>query len=158
MTLQQCSIDVLHPREACPIAEPGNQYLYLTGNWYDSTSSKVIKYGLDGFREELPSLNKGRWDHGCAGYYNEDNKFVLLVTGGFVKHKTGGILSISMLLLNIKLLLSLRGTERTASTEIFKVGVSRAWMDVSSLPSPLGSAQAVSVNNNIYLLGLCRIS
>ena len=85
-------IDLLHPREACPIPEPNNQFLYLTGNWYDSSSSKVSKYGLGGFLEELPPLTKGRWDHACSGYYNEDNKFVLLVTGGFVKN-TGGILS-----------------------------------------------------------------
>ena len=111
MTLQQCSIDVLHPREACPIAEPGNQYLYLTGNWYDSTSSKVIKYGLDGFREELPSLNKGRWDHGCSGYYNEDNKFVLLVTGGFVKNP-GRIWLISMLPFDCCLIVIMKQTVR----------------------------------------------
>ena len=142
--------DVLHPREACPIAEPRTQYLYLTGNWYDSTSSKVTKYGLGGFREELPPLNKGRWDHGCSGYYNEDNKFVLLVTGGFVKNP-GGIFSKPILRFYCS---NDTDRERTSSTEIFKVGVSTRWLEVSPLPSTLASPMAVSLDNNIYLLGV----
>ena len=111
----------------------------------------MTKYGLDGFIEELPPLTKGRWDHGCSGYYNEDSKFVLLVTGGFVK--TPGEIFFN---LNLRVICCYyqTGTERTSSTEIFKVGVSTSWLEVSPLPSTLASPMAVSVNNNVYLLGL----
>ena len=43
----------------------------------------VAKFGPDGFIEFLPNLNTGRTSHACAGYYNAQDHFVLLVAGGW---------------------------------------------------------------------------
>ena len=40
-------------------------------------------YGLDGFIKELPSLIARRRSPGCASFFNQDLKKVLLVAGGF---------------------------------------------------------------------------
>lgn len=39
-------------------------------------------YGPNGFEADLPELISGRWNHACAGYYDDLDYFVLLVVGG----------------------------------------------------------------------------
>ena len=39
--------------------------------WSFSGHSKVVRYNTEGFVEELPELNFGRYDHGCGGYNTE---------------------------------------------------------------------------------------
>ena len=72
-------------RAACAITDTRNGHLYLTAHsdYYNHYYyNKVSKYGPEGFLEELPDLNKRRVDCACAGYYNQDDRFVLLVIGG----------------------------------------------------------------------------
>lgn len=72
-------------RNPCGIPDTSNEYLYITGNITGVIGdrwNRVAKYGQDGFIEFLPNLNTGRIDHACAGYYNAENNFVLLVVGG----------------------------------------------------------------------------
>ena len=72
-------------RAACAITDTRNGHLYLAAHsdYYNHYYyNKVSKYGPEGFLEELPDLNKRRVDCACAGYYNQDDRFVLLVIGG----------------------------------------------------------------------------
>ena len=40
-----------------------------------------------------------------------------------------------------------------SSTEIFEIGVSSQWREVSPLPQGLVQAKAVTLNNKVYLTG-----
>ena len=88
----------------------------------------MTKYGPEGFIADLPDLITGRWDHACAGYYDDLDHFVLLVVGG-------------------------HGDDYLSSTEIFQVGISSQWTEVSPLPYSLHGARATTLNNVIYLTG-----
>lgn len=92
----------------------------------------MSKYGPEGFQADLPELITGRWKHACAGYYDEQDHFVLLVVGGVTND--GGI-------------------DYLSSTEIYKVGVSSHWTEVSALPYKLLSSRASTLNNLVYLTG-----
>ena len=90
----------------------------------------MTQYGPEGFIADLPDLIRGREEHACAGYYDDLDHFVLLVVGG---HGDGDYLS---------------------STEIFQVGVSSQWTEVSALPYRiLVAPRATTVNNVIYITG-----
>ena len=72
-------------RDPCGIADPRNEFFYITGNTTGVIGdrwNKVAKYGPYGFIDSLPNLNTGRINHACAGYYNAEDNFVLLVAGG----------------------------------------------------------------------------
>ena len=67
---------------SCGIPDSKNEFLYITGHWESTFSFKqVIKYDPNGKLDELPELKTGRFNHACAGYYQEDN-FVLIIAGG----------------------------------------------------------------------------
>ena len=119
------------PSKSCAIPDPRNEWLYLTGqaDLSSGISRQVSKYSGEGFLQDLPPLKTGRKEHACSGYYNEEDNFVLLVAGGTEDHNY------------------------LTSTEIFEVGASSEWEEVSPLPSRLYEARAATVNNNIYLLG-----
>ena len=89
----------------------------------------MTQYGPDGFIDDLPELITGRKFHACAGYYNDLDHFVLLVVGGWTDHG------------------------RINSTEIFEVGVSKQWTEVSPLSKSRMELRASTVNNVIYLTG-----
>ena len=72
-------------RDPCGIPDTRNEYFYITGNTTGSIGdllNQVAKFGPNGFIESLPNLKTGRRDHACAGYYNAQDHFVLLVAGG----------------------------------------------------------------------------
>ena len=58
-----------------------HQYLYLIGGGGspDSDYSRVKRYPD---QITFPKLRRGRFSHACAGYYNSNDQFVLLVVGG----------------------------------------------------------------------------
>ena len=117
--------------KSCAIPDTRNDWLYLTGHSDLSSGSKqVTKYSTEGFQEDLPPLKTGRGEHACSGFHDDEGDFVLLVVGG--KEDRDNYLT---------------------STEIFQVGFSSQWKEVSPLPSRLNDARATTVNNNIYLLG-----
>ena len=62
----------------CGIPDTRDEYFYVTGDL-----EQVTKFGPNGFIEFLPNLNTGRIHHACAGYYNAQDHFVLLVAGGY---------------------------------------------------------------------------
>ena len=61
----------------CGIPDTRDEYFYVTGDL-----DQVTKFGPNGFLEFLPNLKTGRKDHACAGYYDAQDHFVLLVVGG----------------------------------------------------------------------------
>ena len=83
---------------------------------------------MDGWVQDLPDLNQGRYKHGCGHYVDNDNNIVYLVTGGW-----SGVIDL-------------------LSTEILRSGDS-AWTDVGSLPSPMSALSGVSWQNKIIMTG-----
>ena len=63
---------------SCAIDDPKNGTVILTGGFeLNSTStSRVARYGPEGFIEYLPDMEHSRHFHGCAGYYNDDDQLV----------------------------------------------------------------------------------
>ena len=51
-------------RYACSI--PLGDEVVLTGGVY--TMRTVSRYDKDGWAEDMPSLNQGRWGHGCTAF------------------------------------------------------------------------------------------
>ena len=49
---------------ACAIPDPENNELILTGGW--GQGGKVRVYGESGWKRDMPSLNQGRFGHGCT--------------------------------------------------------------------------------------------
>ena len=72
-------------RYPCGIPDTRNEYFYITGKTRGIIGDlwdQVAAFGPNGFIEFLPSLKTGRTNHVCAGYYNSQDTFVLLVAGG----------------------------------------------------------------------------
>ena len=63
---------------SCAIPDTRDETLYITGRAY-SDFNKVQQYGPEGFIADLPDLITGRSNHACAGYYDDQDHFVLLV-------------------------------------------------------------------------------
>ena len=68
--------------ESCAIPDLESEAVYLTGGGFSFYSASVTKYGVEGFLEDLPALNTGRKSHGCSGYLDTDNAWILVVVGG----------------------------------------------------------------------------
>ena len=73
----------MYHRAACSIPDPSSATVVVTGGYntlntvsrYRREDCTVLycavlfcRYGLEGWREDMPLLNVGRWDHGCGGY------------------------------------------------------------------------------------------
>ena len=58
--------------DACTIE--ADDWVVVTGGWY--TRTNVTEYDINGWRQEHPDLNTGRYDHGC-GYYVNANKEIV---------------------------------------------------------------------------------
>ena len=48
----------------------------ITGGYDLDVQRKVSKYTRDGWIEDLPELNSGRYDHGCGHFKNDENIMV----------------------------------------------------------------------------------
>ena len=137
--------DLVNFRDSCAISDPRNEVLYLTGNYYSSYSKKVSQYGPQGFLADLPELITGRAYHACAGFYDGSDNFLLLVAGGWNYDGRSTLLN-RLIYSYIKDFLS--------STEIFGVGVSSEWTEISPLPNRLYDPRATKVDNReIFLTG-----
>merc|ERR1712013_734083 len=65
---------------ACSINDLTTDTLIITGG--NETLRIVTRYDALGYVEDLPSLQEGRYGHGCGAYLREDRTQVLLVAGG----------------------------------------------------------------------------
>lgn len=122
---------------ACAIPDDRNQQVYITGGEARSSQDIVSLYGYSGWVKDIVSMNIGRSEHACAGYYSQDS-LVLLVVGGHSE--------------------SCRNTEYCndngwlTSTEIYTVG-EPAWRQVAPLKDSLQKPVAATLDNNIFLTG-----
>ena len=74
---------------ACAIPDPENNELILTGGW--GQGQKVSVYGESGWKRDLPSLNIGRFNHGCTSFI-QNGKWVSNDIIGIVRSKVKIIL------------------------------------------------------------------
>merc|ERR1712110_372019 len=65
-------------RNACSISL--GDHVVITGG--GDTLTKVSRYNEGGFVRNMPSLNKGRYWHGCTAFTSGGQQ-VLMVTGGY---------------------------------------------------------------------------
>ena len=57
---------------ACAIAA-GDAVVITGGAWVDGQDYKTVSvYTVDGWQEDLPSLNIGRTDHACSSYWVDE--------------------------------------------------------------------------------------
>jgi len=109
----------------------------IGSKWYKMVTGRVTAYNINGFVENLPNLNIGRFDHGCGHYINEDGNEVYLVTGGRRNYNNHFILEFEL------------------STEIIIHGDS-SWTLLplsSNLPSYKAGSASVSLDNKIFVTG-----
>ena len=96
----------------------------------------VSRYGTGGWLEDLPRMNLGRADHGCASFVQEGDKVsaapphrlswaaqVFIVSGVF-----------------------------GASSEVLRAG---AWTLVAPLPAPVTGVRGAALANTVYMMGNC---
>ena len=57
---------------ACAIPDPDTDTVVVTGGDYDLNIVSV--YSEQGWQEDLPSLNTGRWNHACTSYMSEGKR------------------------------------------------------------------------------------
>jgi len=116
--------DTVH---ACGFADDDDTYI-ITGGQYTPTT--VSRYDKNGWMEDLPSLNTGRYSHGCGTYLDDVRDRIYLVTGGF-----GG------------------GNDYHSSTEMMVKGAT-SWTEVpDSFPARMDGLRRISVNNQIITTG-----
>ena len=77
---------VVISRDACSVPDSATNTVVVTGGFWTMTT--VSRYGREGYIEDLPSLNTGRKNHGCAGYRQQ---FGALVSWGRVLLVTASI-------------------------------------------------------------------
>ena len=119
-------------RDACAIAD--GDTVVLTGG--QNTMRTVSRYGAGGWLEDLPRMNLGRADHGCASFVQEGDKVsaapphrlscaaqVFIVSGVF-----------------------------GASSEVLRAG---AWTLVAPLPAPVTGVRGAALANTVYMMGNC---
>jgi len=104
----------------------------VTGNRDQSLQTRVTEYSEAGFSRDLPSLQQGRYQHGCSYYDNSDGTKTLLVSGGFGHVPGWGYRS---------------------STELL-VGTASAWVfTTGELPSPRWGLRGANIDNKILMTG-----
>ena len=57
---------------ACAIPDPDTDTVVVTGG--DYPGAKVYVYSVQGWQEDLPSLNIGRYDHACTSYMTGEKR------------------------------------------------------------------------------------
>jgi len=112
--------------DACAIKL--DDYVIITGDG-NRRFSKVSKYDMNGWVENLPNLIYGRVNHGCGHYYTDANELVYLVSGG-----TG------------------EEGSKIAFTEILAESA-KSWSLVGRLPYARKGLSGISINNQIFMTG-----
>ena len=73
---------ILFDSRACGIADEDDDTYIITGGRDTQTQvlaqTTVSRYNNNGWKEDLPSLNTGRYEHGCGSYLNNDGNRVSL--------------------------------------------------------------------------------
>merc|ERR1719233_2826235 len=114
----------------CSINDKDTNTVVITGGF--TTKETVSRYSAEGTMEYLPSLNEGRYNHGCGSYSRDDGKQVFLVAGG----KFGTFV-----------------WDVRTSTELLD-STSSAWVLVAdALPRKLQNLNGINLGNVLYMTG-----
>jgi len=119
--------DMMYPASyGCAVADPSTDSVIVIAGYGDyGYSTNVTRYDVNGFVESLPPLNVGRVYAGCAGYYNDADNLVLVVTGG-------------------------SGSDWPIPTETLEVGVDSYWQWHDD--SNVQEISCADANNDVYCI------
>ena len=61
-------------RSSCAIAEEDTKTVVITGGSAGGVLKNAIRYGLEGWIENLEPLNRARKNHGCTSYISSGER------------------------------------------------------------------------------------
>ena len=64
--------DCVYYSYACAIPDPDTDTVVVTGGLFSMNTVSV--YSNQGWQEDLPPLNTGRYEHACAGYMSGEKR------------------------------------------------------------------------------------
>ena len=102
--------------------------------------------------KELPALNTGRSNHGCAAYYTNTNQPVIFRLENFLLYLN------AMLFMNKKVLLVAGGMAGyntiLDTTEVLSSLTARKWTLKAPLPYKMHSMSGATIDNEIFMTGI----
>ena len=113
----------------------------LTGGL--DTLTTVSQYNEAGWEKDLPTLQTGRYDHGCAYFNNDAGSKVCSININYYP------------LITFQTMLVTGGygaSDRLSSTELM-VGTASAWVFTGELPSPLYGLRGATIDNMVFMTG-----
>jgi len=120
---------------ACAIPDDTSNSVIITGGTIITggvetmrTVSIVSRYSTTSHVEDLPSLNQGRWHHGCGVYRDDSGDQVFLVAGGYDGSNT------------------INSAEKLTRT-------SSAWVMVNNLPRKMTAVRGATLGGVLYMTG-----
>ena len=135
-------------RMACAIEDSNTQTLIITGGF--DTMTTVSVYSLQGWVEDLQSLNTGRYFHACA-YYLKANRMVREICR--INKYMSFLFYSSHFLIQVFLVTGgYDESDRLDSTELYDPSMG-SWVSGAKLPRPLNSLSAASIDARIIILG-----
>ena len=116
----------------------------LTGGWYTLTT--VSQYNEAGWEKDLPTLQTGRWNHGCAYFNNDAGSKVSSINSNYYP----------LITFQTMLVTGGYGRARLSSTELL-VGTASAWVFTGELPSPRHGLRGATIDNMVLMTGITII-
>jgi len=110
---------------ACAI--PDQDSVIVTGG--GSSKNTVSVYTVEGWQQDLPPLNTGRFRHACSSYWSDERR-IFMVTGGWET-------SFSDL----------------DSTEVFDSALGSWAASGAKLPRPMSGLRATNINDRVLIFG-----
>jgi len=123
-----------YTRDACSITDHTTNSVIITGGSYERT---VSRYNTSGHVEDLPSLIRGRKQHGCGSYRDDSGEQVFLVAGGIGVTSHGSSSSTDG---------SISSTEMLTRTKC-------VWVTVNPLPKKMYGLRGVTLGGVLYMTG-----
>ena len=145
-----CSI----PDGASVLVTGGSRDLEEYAYYYDGGigSSKVRRYNLEGWVEDLPDLTVGRRMHGCAAFTMEEEQ-VKRSSLRIERRKLPFILQIYLVVGGCSLIdvgISCHEAGYLSSSEIYRRG---QWVTAGPLPVAVAGVRGVALDNTVFMTG-----
>jgi len=118
---------------ACAISDPVTDTVVVTGGVGGDTMNTVVRYGQQGWLEDLPPLITGRESHACSSFMSS-GRLMFLVTGG-------------------NFWITIYDPQYLDSTEIFDPLVGSWTASGAKLPRPMAALKAETINDRVLLFG-----
>jgi len=108
-------------KRACSISD--GEAVIITGGYRTLTTVSV--YTVEGWQQDLPPLNTGRYYHACSSYLSDD-RTILMVTGGW---------------------------PYTGTTEVYDSNLSSWAISGAKLPRPMDGLRATNIDGRVLIFG-----